>query len=88
MAVVALFPEAAFGPALNSVGIGQALQELGHRVVCLYDPGFLEVHTGYGFEAYRCALLAARSRPARRVWWDSGGTSSLRNASGPIPRDA
>src|SRR5262245_8485931 len=52
MAVVALFPEAAFGPALNSVGIGQALQELGHRVVFLSDPGFLEVYTGYGFEAH------------------------------------
>src|SRR5215468_1302666 len=52
MAVFALFPEAAFGPALNSVGIGQALQELGHRVVFLSDPGFLEVYTGYGFEAH------------------------------------
>ena len=27
--VIALFPEAAFGPALNSVGIGQALKKLG-----------------------------------------------------------
>ena len=27
--VIALFPEAAFGPALNSVGIGQALEKLG-----------------------------------------------------------
>src|SRR5499426_3744598 len=52
MAVVALFPEAAFGPALNSVGIGQALRELGHEVVFLSDPGFLEVYTGYGFAAH------------------------------------
>ena len=50
--VVALFPEAAFGPALNSVGIGQALQKLGHKVVFLSDPGFLEVYRGYGFEAH------------------------------------
>jgi MGT family glycosyltransferase len=50
--VVALFPEAAFGPALNSVGIGQALEKLGHKVVFLSDPGFLDVYKGYGFEAH------------------------------------
>jgi hypothetical protein len=42
--VIALFPEAAFGPALNSVGIGQALEKLGHKVVFLSDPGFLDVY--------------------------------------------
>src|SRR5262245_38327433 len=52
MAVVALFPEAAFGPALNSVGIGQALRELGHELVFLSAPGFLEVYTGCGFAAH------------------------------------
>ena len=50
--VIALFPEAAFGPALNSVGIGQALERLGHKVVFLSDPGFLDVYRGYGFEAH------------------------------------
>lgn len=50
--VIALFPEAAFGPALNSVGIGQALRKLGHKVVFLSDPGFLAVYQGYGFEAH------------------------------------
>ena len=50
--VIALFPEAAFGPALNSVGIGQALEKLGHKVVFLSDPGFLDVYKGYGFEAH------------------------------------
>jgi len=50
--VIALFPEAAFGPALNSVGIGQALEKLGHRVVFLSDPGFLDVYRGYGFDAH------------------------------------
>ena len=50
--VIALFPEAAFGPALNSVGIGQALKKLGHKVVFLSDPGFLDVYKSYGFEAY------------------------------------
>jgi MGT family glycosyltransferase len=50
--VIALFPEAAFGPALNSVGIGQALEKLGHKVVFISDPGFLDVYRGYGFEAH------------------------------------
>ena len=54
--VIALFPEAAFGPALNSVGIGQALEKLGHKVVFLSDPGFLDVYKGYGFEAHAVNL--------------------------------
>ena len=32
--------------------IGQALEKLGHKVVFLSDPGFLDVYKGYGFEAY------------------------------------
>jgi MGT family glycosyltransferase len=50
--VIALFPEAAFGPALNSVGIGQALGKLGHKIVFISDPGFLDLYRGYGFEAH------------------------------------
>ncbi|MGQ0486629.1 MAG: hypothetical protein ACT4SY_14920, partial [Hyphomicrobiales bacterium] len=56
MKVIALFPEAAFGPALNSVGIGQALEKLGHKVVFLSDPGFLDVYKNYGFEAHAVNL--------------------------------
>ena len=48
----AFFPEAAFGPALNSVGIAQAVEKLGHRAVFLSDPGFVEVYKGYGFEVH------------------------------------
>jgi len=48
---IAFFPEAAFGPALNSIGIAQAVTRLGHRAVFLSDPGFVEVYRGYGFEA-------------------------------------
>ncbi len=47
---IAFFPEGAFGPALNSVGIAQACQELGHRCVFLTDPGFSGVFVDYGFE--------------------------------------
>ena len=54
---IAFFPEGAFGPALNSVGIAQACRDLGHRCVFLTDPGFAEVYEGYGFE-YRIVNLS------------------------------
>ena len=34
---IAFFPEGAFGPALNSVGIAQACQALGHKPVFICD---------------------------------------------------
>ena len=49
---VAFFPEAAYGPALNSVGIAQAIEARGHKAVFLSDPGFLDVYRSYGFEAH------------------------------------
>ena len=45
---IAFFPEAAFGPALNSVGIAQACEQLGHTAVFLTDPGMSGVYEGYG----------------------------------------
>ena len=50
--VIAFFPEAAFGPALNSVGIAQACEKLGHKAVFLTDPGMQGVYSGYGFDEY------------------------------------
>ena len=49
---IAFFPEAAFGPALNSVGIAQACEKLGHKVIFLTDPGMQGVYSGYGFEEH------------------------------------
>ncbi len=49
---IAFFPEGAFGPALNSVGIAQACRDLGHNPVFICDPGFGGVFKGYGFEEY------------------------------------
>ncbi|MGF1593699.1 MAG: nucleotide disphospho-sugar-binding domain-containing protein [Kiloniellaceae bacterium] len=49
---IAFFPEAAFGPALNSVGIAQACEKLGHKAVFLTDPGMAGVYAGYGFEEH------------------------------------
>ena len=37
---IVLFPEAAFGPALNCVGIAQRLKSMGHNPVFVCDKGF------------------------------------------------
>ena len=49
---IAFFPEACYGPALNSVGIAQACEKLGHKAVFLTDPGLTGVYSGYGFEEH------------------------------------
>ena len=52
MKTIAFFPEAAFGPALNSVGIAQQVEKLGHKAVFICDKGFEGVFKGYGFDEY------------------------------------
>jgi MGT family glycosyltransferase len=47
---IVFFPEAAFGPALNCVGIAQALRERGHRPLFVADRSFGGLFSGYGFE--------------------------------------
>ena len=47
---IVFFPEAAFGPALNCVGIAQACRDLGHRAVFVADRSFGGVFSKYGFE--------------------------------------
>src|SRR5438552_15444993 len=37
---IVLYPEAAFGPALNCVGIAQRLKSMGHNPVFVCDRGF------------------------------------------------
>ena len=68
---IVFFPEGAFGPALNSVGIAQACQKLGHRAVFLTDPGFTGVFKGYGFEE-RLVNLSEPMPPEEmaRYWTD------------------
>jgi len=56
MKTIAFFPEGAFGPALNSVGIAQACREQGHRAVFICDPGFRGVFSEYGFEEFEVNL--------------------------------
>lgn len=67
----AFFPEAAFGPALNSVGIAQAVVARGHRAVFLSDPGFVSVYEGYGFEAHAVALSAPMPAEELAKFWEN-----------------
>jgi len=71
MATIAFFPEAAFGPALNSVGIAQAVEKLGHKAVFLSDPGFVGVYEGYGFEAHPVALSAPMPPEEMAKFWEN-----------------
>jgi MGT family glycosyltransferase len=66
----AFFPEAAYGPALNSVGIAQAVQARGHKAVFLSDPGFLEVYQGYGFEAHPVNLSEPMPPEQMAKFWE------------------
>ena len=69
--VIAFFPEGAFGPALNSVGIAQACTERGYRCVFLSDPGFAEVFEDYGFEVRIVNLSEPMSPEEMANYWSS-----------------
>ncbi len=66
---IAFFPEGAFGPALNSVGIAQACQASGHRAVFMCDPGFGGVFEGYGFEEFTVSLSAPMPPEQMAKYW-------------------
>jgi len=57
--VIAFFPEASFGAALNCVGIAQQLRSLGARPVFICHPGFRGVFAEYGFPEYPLPSLGA-----------------------------
>ena len=50
MATIVFFPEGAFGPTNNCVGIGQVLQRRGHRVVFIVEESFAGTLEAKGFE--------------------------------------
>jgi len=53
--IIALFPEASFGAALNCVGIAQELRRLGARPVFICQENFRGVFAEYGFAEYTLA---------------------------------
>src|SRR4249919_4188458 len=49
-ATIVFFPEGAFGPTNNCVGIGQVLRDRGHRVVFVVEESFAGSLEAQGFE--------------------------------------
>jgi MGT family glycosyltransferase len=49
-ATIVFFPEGAFGPTNNCVGIGDVLRRRGHRVVFIVEESFAGTLEGQGFE--------------------------------------
>ena len=66
---IAFFPEGAFGPALNSVGIAQACRELGHNPVFICDAGFSGVFKEYGFDEHLVNMSEPMAPEAMAKYW-------------------
>ena len=66
--VIALFPEASFGSALNCVGIAQQLQRQGAVPVFLCHPGFSGVFAEYGFKEYQLPANGAAAQQSEETW--------------------
>ena len=56
MSTIVFFPEGAYGPTNNCVGIGQVLQARGHRVVFIVEESFAGTLEAKGFEERRMRL--------------------------------
>ena len=76
-ATIVFFPEGAYGPTNNCVGIGQVLRDRGHRVVFVLEESFAGTPRGAGL---RGAAAAARAAPRGR-----GGAGPV--LEGLHPRD-
>ncbi len=58
MATIVFFPEGAYGPTNNCVGIGQSLRQRGHRVVFVIEESFAGTLEEKGFEERLMRLQA------------------------------
>jgi MGT family glycosyltransferase len=63
MATILFFPEGAFGPTNNCIGIGDVLRGRGHRVVFLVEESFAGTLEARGFEERLMRLAPAPSEP-------------------------
>src|SRR5215469_18073536 len=66
---IVLYPEAAFGPALNCVGIAQKLRARGHNPVFICDRGFKGVFEKYGFEEHHVDMSGGLSDEEVAKFW-------------------
>src|SRR5256885_16945861 len=63
MATVVFFPEGAFGPTNNCIGIGDVLRRRGHRVVFIVEESFAGALEAKGFEERLMRLAPPPSEP-------------------------
>ena len=66
---IVLYPEAAFGPALNCVGVAQKLKARGHNPVFVCDRGFKGVFEKYGFEEHHVDMSGGLSDEEVAKFW-------------------
>ena len=62
MATIAFFPEGAFGPTNNCVGIGDVLRKRGHDVVFIIEESFAGNLEAKGFEDTQTICMLRRER--------------------------
>src|SRR6188472_3094759 len=72
MATIVFFPEGAFGPTNNCVGIGEVLRRRGHRVVFVIEESFAGTLEEKGFEErlMRLAPAPEREEEPGQFWKD------------------
>lgn len=69
--VIALFPEASFGAALNCVAIAQELQAQGATPVFICHQGFTGVFYDYGFKEYHLPTSKNATGGTQADYWQS-----------------
>ena len=62
-ATIAFFPEGAYGPTNNCVGIGDVLRRRGHRVVFIVEESFAGTLEAQGFEERLMRLTPPPAEP-------------------------
>ncbi|MBZ5539646.1 MAG: glycosyltransferase [Acidobacteriia bacterium] len=77
--VIAFFPEAAYGPALNSVGIAQACEALGHQAVFLTAPDMAGVYAGYGFREFIVNMAQPMAADEAAQYWQNFINGHIQN---------
>ena len=72
MATIVFFPEGAYGPTNNCVGVGQVLRGRGHRVVFVIEESFAGNLEAQGFEERLMRLGPAPEKPEEpgQFWKD------------------
>lgn len=69
--LIALFPEASFGAALNCIGIAQALQALGAKPVFICHAHFQGIFAEYGFAEFPIPAQTKLSAAEQQHYWEN-----------------